>query len=38
MKRAKTNPRLDKKKFSQVSSTTKSINVKPVIFRGGIRL
>ena len=36
--RAKTKPKLDKKMFSKVSRSTKAINVRPMLFRGGIRL
>lgn len=36
--RKKTKPRLDKIKFARESTHTKAINVKPTLFRGGIRL
>lgn len=36
--RAKTKPKLDKAMFSKNSRHTKTINVKPMLFRGGIRL
>lgn len=36
--RAKTKPSLDKAKFAKNSRSTKTINVKPMLYRGGIRL
>lgn len=36
--RAKTKPKLDKAKFTKNSMSTKTINIKPMLYRGGIRL
>lgn len=38
MKRQKVAPRKDSKVFRQTAQKTKTINVKPKIMRGGIRL
>ena len=38
MSRVKTRPTNDKKVFKRTGSTTKRINVKPAVARGGIRM
>lgn len=38
MKRRSTSPRKDRRIFKKTASRTKSINVKPMAMRGGVRL
>lgn len=38
MNRRKTSRRLDRKMFKRALNHTKTINIKPAVFRGGIRL
>lgn len=38
MARQKTRPNNDKKIFKRTGSTTKKVNVKPAVARGGIRM